>query len=205
MNTLQTRRATGLTMAAFASLWALALAVVPAASAQENLQTGDHPKRHLAMQAREFHNLEQGRGMGMASAAETNGYPGPKHVLEHATALELTDAQLDRSRELMARVKTRAPELGRQVVDAEKRLEAMFADGSVTEAKMDSLLMEIGKLRARLRSVHLTAHLDQAAVLTEAQIEQYMTLRSADRSNGKRQPMRRMLEMKRESTSRGDN
>jgi hypothetical protein len=29
----------------------------------------------------------------MAKAAELNGYPGPKHVLELAQQLQLTDAQ----------------------------------------------------------------------------------------------------------------
>ena len=156
------------------------------------------------MQMREFRNLQQGRGMGMARAAETNGYPGPKHVLEHSEALELTDDQLERSREIMTRVKTRAPELGNQVVDAEKRLEAMFTEGSVDAAKMDSVLTEIAELRAQLRSLHLTAHLDQAAVLNETQLDKYKELRSAAQSDGERRPMRRMREMERESTSGGD-
>ena len=153
------------------------------------------------MRAREFRNLQQGRGMGMGRVADVNGYPGPMHVLEHAEALELTDGQIERTRELMTRVKTRAPELGKQVVDAEKRLEAMFAGGSVNAAKMDSLLMEIAELRAHLRSLHLTAHLDQAAVLTEAQLEKYKKLRST--GNETRRPMRRMGEMKREGSSGG--
>jgi len=88
------------------------------------------------------------------------------------------------------------------VVDAEKRLEAMFAEGSVNAAKMDSLLMEIAELRAHLRSLHLTAHLDQAAVLTEAQLEKYKELRST--GNETRRPMRRMGDMQREGQSDGD-
>lgn len=155
------------------------------------------------MRAREFRNLQQGRGMGMARVAEVNGYPGPMHVLEHAEALELTDGQIDRSRELMARVRTRAPELGNQIVEAEQRLEAMFAEGSVNAAEMDSLLLQIAELRAHLRSLHMTAHLDQAAVLTEAQIEKYKALRSARQAEGERRPMRRMRELKREGRRDG--
>lgn len=151
------------------------------------------------MQAREFRRLQQGRGMGMGRVAEVNGYPGPMHVLEHAEALELTEGQVDRSREIMARVKTRAPELGSQIVDAERRLEMMFAEGSVNAAKMDSLLLEIAELRAHLRSLHLTAHLDQAAVLTEAQLLEYEELRADERPR----PMRRMHEMKRTDPSDG--
>ena len=154
-------------------------------------------------QAREFRNLRQGRGMGMGRVAETNGYPGPMHVLEHAEALELTEGQMERSREIMARVKTRAPELGSEIVDAERRLEAMFAEGSVNAAKMDSLLVEIAELRAHLRSLHLTAHLDQAAVLTEDQLLEYKELRGAEPASEQRRPMRRMREMKRADPSDG--
>ena len=206
MNTFQTRFATRLAMTAYAAFCTVAFSISPDAVAQNAPEAGHQGNRHQSMQAmqtREFNNLQQGRGMGMARVAETNGYPGPMHVLEHAEALELTDGQIERTRELKTRVRTRAPELGNQIVDAEKRLEAMFAEGGVNAAKMDSLLIEIAELRAHLRSLHLTAHLDQAAVLTETQIEQYKTLRSAGRSDDERRPMRRMLEMKRESTSGG--
>ena len=195
------------TIWASACLAALLVASAMSAAAQHagqpggQGQAGHQGRGHEAMQAREFRNLQQGRGMGMARAAETNGYPGPMHVLEHAEALELTDGQIERTRELIVRVKTRAPELGKQVVDAEKRLQAMFAEGDVNAATMDSLLLEIAELRAHLRSLHLTAHLDQAAVLTEAQIAKYKELRSAD--GEARRPMRRMGEMKRADSSDG--
>src|SRR6056297_2660183 len=187
----------------------LVASATPAAAQQGGQSAGQSPdhaghqgRGHDAMQAREFRNLQQGRGMGMGRAAETNGYPGPMHVLQHAAALELTDGQIERTRELMTRVKTRAPALGQQVIDAEKQLEAMFAEGSVNAAKMDALLLEIAELRAHLRSLHLTAHLDQAAVLTETQLEQYKALRSTD--SEARRPMRRMREMKREGQSDGN-
>jgi hypothetical protein len=37
--------------------------------------------------------LLKGEGMGMAKAAELNGYPGPRHVLDLAQELGLTDSQ----------------------------------------------------------------------------------------------------------------
>ena len=37
--------------------------------------------------------LRKGEGMGMAKAAELNGYPGPVHVLTLATQLGLTESQ----------------------------------------------------------------------------------------------------------------
>lgn len=175
------------------------------AAAQQAGHSGHQARGHAETQAREFSNLQQGRGMDMARAAENNRYPGPMHVLEHAEALELSDDQIERSRELMSRVKTRAPELGRQIVDGEKRLEAMFAEGSVEPSSMDSLLMEIAELRAQLRSIHLTAHLDQAAILTEAQITKYMELRAAASTEQARRPMRRLHDMQRPGKSHEDN
>lgn len=37
-----------------------------------------------ALSDREISDLRTGRGMGLALAAELNGYPGPAHVLELA-------------------------------------------------------------------------------------------------------------------------
>lgn len=186
-----------------ACLAAFLVASALPAAAQQAGQPGHQGRGHGGMQAREFRNLQQGRGMGMGRVAVVNGYPGPMHVLQHAAALELTEGQIERSRELMTRVKSRAPELGNQIVDAEKRLEAMFVEGSIDAAKMDAVLLEIAELRAHLRSLHLTAHLDQAAVLTEAQLLRYKELRSAARAEGERRPMRRMNEMPRAAPNDG--
>lgn len=68
-------------------------------------------------------------------------------------------------------------------------LSGAFAAFLVASA-MDALLSEIAELRARFRSLHLTAHLDQAKVLSEAQIEQYMELRKSGRNQGKGERMR---------------
>src|SRR6056297_2745241 len=68
----------------------LVASATPAAAQQGGQSAGQSPdhaghqgRGHDAMQAREFRNLQQGRGMGMGRAAETNGYPGPMHVLQH--------------------------------------------------------------------------------------------------------------------------
>jgi hypothetical protein len=43
-------------------------------------------------------DLRAGRGMGLALAAELNGYPGPMHVLELADALGLSANSVRRFR-----------------------------------------------------------------------------------------------------------
>ncbi len=53
----------------------------------------------------------------------------------------------------------------------------MFAEGAVDDDSLEKALLEIGHLRARLRFVHLEAHLRQAAILTPEQIHDYDRLR----------------------------
>ena len=67
-----------------------------------------NPQPYAGMQARplkalsgdELTDLREGRGMGLALAGELNGYPGPKHVLELAKELNLTEAQRARTQQL---------------------------------------------------------------------------------------------------------
>jgi hypothetical protein len=46
-----------------------------------------------ALSDQQIADLNTGRGMGLALAAELNGYPGPSHVLELADKLELSAEQ----------------------------------------------------------------------------------------------------------------
>jgi hypothetical protein len=46
-----------------------------------------------ALTQQDIQNLETGAGMGFGEPAELNHYPGPKHVLEHAEDLALTEEQ----------------------------------------------------------------------------------------------------------------
>ena len=46
-----------------------------------------------ALSEQQISDLDTGRGMGLALAAELNGYPGPSHVLELADKLELSAEQ----------------------------------------------------------------------------------------------------------------
>jgi len=44
-----------------------------------------------ALSAEQIADLRAGRGMSLALAAELNGYPGPRHILELGEQLGLTD------------------------------------------------------------------------------------------------------------------
>ncbi|TFZ06020.1 periplasmic heavy metal sensor [Ramlibacter henchirensis] len=160
-----------------ASTLALASLVASASLAQVGPYAGQQDRAIKALSERDIAELRQGQGMGLAKAAELNGYPGPAHVLEHAAALSLTPAQRSASEALMHGHKARARELGESVIEAERALDNAFASRRVDSALLQRLTSEIGLRQARLREEHLRAHLEQAALLEPQQVERYRQLR----------------------------
>jgi Spy/CpxP family protein refolding chaperone len=121
-----------------------------------------------ALSDRQVDDLRAGRGMGLALAAELNGYPGPMHVLELKDRLKLTAEQEAKAQELHAAVKAEQPKSTR-LLEAERRLERLFADRVATEANVRAAVAEIERARAEVRLVHLLTHLRTRDVLTEDQ------------------------------------
>ena len=68
--------------------------------------------------------------MGLALAAELNGYPGPMHVLELADSLHLSDQQRAKMQELFAAMKAEAIPLGERLIAQEADLDKQFATPS---------------------------------------------------------------------------
>ena len=165
-----------------ALLLALALTASPTLAQSPDGGMGMHKSGGLSQQ--EIKALEGGMGMGMAMIAETNQYPGPKHVLELADELELTDEQRAATQQLYGEVRSKAVPLGRQIIEAEAALERAFVEKTVDAASLEAAVLEIGALRARLRLAHLGAHLRQRAVLSEDQVATYAKLRAAQRGGG---------------------
>lgn len=121
--------------------------------------------------------LESGAGAGYALAAELNGYPGPRHVLDLANELELTPAQRATTEALFSEMQRGAVALGRELIRQEAALEALFRDGGVNEAALSVQTAAIGATEARLRTTHLKYHIQMAGVLSAAQRTTYNDLR----------------------------
>lgn len=155
---------------------AFGLAMVSAA-AQPGPYAGQQQREIKALSAGEVAALLDGEGMGLAKAAELNGYPGPAHVLEHARALALTPHQQQASKALMDSHKGRARKLGAALVLAERTLDQAFATRRIDSAGLARLTAEIGAVQAQLREEHLRTHLAQAAILTPDQVRRYGQLR----------------------------
>ena len=126
-----------------------------------------------ALSPEDVDGLIRGAGMGMALPAELNGFPGPKHVLELASELELTDDQLADVRRIFDTMDSEARAVGARIVDLERDLDGAFASGSVDTEYLERAVGEIGALRARLRFAHLKAHLEVTPLLTEHQKMRY--------------------------------
>src|SRR5918996_42849 len=85
-----------------------------------------------ALSDQQIADLRAGRGMGLALAAELNGYPGPLHVLEHADALGLTAEQRARTQSLFDAMKAEAVPLGERLIAEERDLDQAFAQRTMT-------------------------------------------------------------------------
>jgi Heavy-metal resistance len=138
---------------------------------------GEQTRSIKALSASETKSWLDGLGMGLARAAELNGYPGPMHVLELRRPLRLTDTQQSATEELMRQHKAEVRSLGGELVNVERRLDIAFADKSITPETLTSLTRRIGELQAQIRDSHLQTHLKQTALLSSEQVVSYASLR----------------------------
>lgn len=157
----------------------LALFALPCLSvaAHQSPYAGEEIRPIKSLSDREIGSLRRGEGMGFAKLAELNHFPGPKHVLELADGLELTASQRAQTETLYEKMQRAAVDLGEQILAAESRLDQEFEKRSISPDTLSTALLEIGELRARLRYVHLEAHLHQKIILRPEQVREYDKLR----------------------------
>jgi hypothetical protein len=167
-----------------ALLCAVIFLVVGPALAQEHRHGQGHSpyaglegRATKALSEQQLADLRAGRGMGLALAAELNGYPGPVHVLELGGQLGLTTAQRQRVSELYDAMKAEAVPLGEKLIAEETALDQHFRDRTITPERLAVLTARIGETQGLLRSVHLKYHLVVAELLTTEQSRRYAELR----------------------------
>ena len=128
--------------------------------------------------------LLKGLGIGLASYAEENGYPGPKHVLELKDELGLTQDQLKKTEALQKMVAISAAAKGQQIVQAEEELNELFEAGTINGKVLRSSSGRSETCVPTSSSSILQAHLRMKQVLTADQIGRYKKLRGHE---GKRE------------------
>ncbi len=157
------------------------LVVAPLAAAQDVADpqpyAGFERREIKALSPAQIDDYRRGRGMSLALAAELNGYPGPRHVLDLAEPLGLTPEQVSQTQALFDAMQGEAAALGDAIVAQEAELDARFAEATARTDEVGALAVAIGRLNGQLRFVHLRTHIAMRALLSPAQIEAYAALR----------------------------
>lgn len=143
----------------------------------QSAYAGEEQRQVKSLSPERIDGLEAGHGLGYAKAAELNGYPGPKHVLELADDLDLDADQLRRTEALHETMRESAGELGRDLISVEAELEQAFAEESISRGRLVELVSRSSRIEGQIRLVHLQAHLEQAELLDNEQVAEYMRLR----------------------------
>jgi Spy/CpxP family protein refolding chaperone len=167
MSVVRSMNVVAITMATVAAMLAAGGAL---AQHGGHLQHGGGQGHRVAQScAEEFTKvIGEGRGFGMAFVADQNGYPGPMHMLELKDRLQLTPQQEAKADQLQAAVKAERPKSTR-LLEAERRLERLFAERAATEETVRAAVTEIERARTEVRLVHLLTHLRTRDLLTEEQ------------------------------------
>jgi hypothetical protein len=160
-----------------AVLLVIGLAALRPAAAQPSPYVDRATSPIKALTADEIAGYLAGDGMGFALAAELNGYPGPRHVLELADSLGLSVDRRAAIQQIFEAMQTSARDLGAAIVAREAGLDSAFAERRVTRRELDDRLSELADLRGRLRFAHLAAHLAVTDRLSAEEVRAYQRLR----------------------------
>jgi hypothetical protein len=155
----------------------LLIVAVGAAASPQSPYVGEDSREVKALSPQEMDDLLNGRGMGLAKAAELNQYPGPRHVLDLAKELKLTAEQRTQTKAVFETMAAEAKSFGARLVELERDLDRRFAERTIDAKSLGLLLSKIGELQGLLRSVHLYAHIEQRSLLSHHQIQHYDELR----------------------------
>src|SRR3979411_2896065 len=160
-------------------IW-ISAALLLASAAAANAQTpyaGMQTRPIKALSEQQMADRRAGRGMGLALAAELNGYPGPVHVLELADKLNLSADQRASIQRLFDAMKAEAVPLGSKLIEQEADLDQQFASRTVTPESLKESTAAIAPSQGTLRETHLKYHLSTVALLTADQMQRYAELR----------------------------
>ena len=158
----------------------VALMAPPVLLAKQNQKSeyvGEESRKIKSLSTDDISDLRNGRGWGLAKAAELNGIPGPAHLLELKDDIPLTDEQASRIRAVFEDMKSKAILQGEQLIELESRLDSAFGSGTITPDGLQVLLSRIADTHGDLRYIHLSAHLRMLPILSNDQIEKYNSLR----------------------------
>lgn len=132
-----------------------------------------------ALSKGDIDELLEGKGWGLALAAELNGYPGPVHLLEMTEAgkLDLNTTQFAEIKKLHNEMRSKVIPLGKKYVMSEQALNDSFAKNDIDDVKLRQLVSETYKYLSELKYTHLSYHLKTVKILSKTQNNEYNRLR----------------------------
>jgi len=123
---------------------AVSLLAVPVLADNPSMPySGQQARTIKALSDEDIAALRKGEGMGMAKAAELNGYPGPVHVLALAGQLGLTKAQRRDVQAIFDRMSAAAKPLGGELIAQEQALDQLFAKGDITPDRLAAMTLPL--------------------------------------------------------------
>jgi hypothetical protein len=138
---------------------------------------GEEKREIKSLSEADIEELKNGKGWGLAKAAELNGMPGPAHLLEMKNEIDLSANQVWAIEDLYNKMKQEAIPLGLELIELERELNKHFANRTITSEFLGILLERVAQVQKKLRYVHLLTHLKTPDILTPEQIASYNKLR----------------------------
>ena len=146
-------------------------------SSHMSIYSGQENRTIKSLSADDIAELKRGDGWGQAKAAELNGVPGPKHLLQMKNEIGLDETQYSSINEVYHQMKSQAVLQGERLIALEQHLGSGFRNRTITDVMLRKTLNGIAETKSELRYVHLAAHLRMLEVLSEEQIRTYNELR----------------------------
>ena len=138
---------------------------------------GEEKREIKSLSATDIEELQNGKGWGLAKAAELNGVPGPVHLLEMKEEIDLNAEQIRAIEDIYRKMKQEAVPLGLELIELERELNNQFSNRTITNELLLQILQKIAQVHRQLRFVHLSTHLKTPDILKSEQIILYNKLR----------------------------
>jgi hypothetical protein len=138
--------------------------------------TTGKPSPITSLSLKEYKAYEKGEPMGMTNVAEVNNYPAPAQALAFEKGLKLNVTQKQQLQEAVQALDFKAKEMGRFILQHEKKLNELFSSGKANEGSLIYYCNQIGLYQGELRNAHLQAHLKARRILTQDQLKKYSRL-----------------------------
>ena len=166
----------------YVSVWLISSALFSSVQAAEHIAyksnyIGQEKRIIKSLSADDISQLKQGKGWGLAKAAELNGVPGPAHVLQMKKKISLTQAQEKKIQALFDDMESKPIPLGKKLIELEKRLNQNFSNHTINKKSLMTQLEQIAVIRKDLRFTHLVTHLQTLDILKPEQVTLYNKLR----------------------------